>query len=426
MDSAVLNSGTATKFHSFVYDSTDEKTVSDEVLMDFSSNVITYSLTVPQTVDPTHNLKILIYAGVWGSTSGNSVTYNNVRVSAIGASTATKYQSANIVTYNENHMLFAHWSPNIYTVSYDANGGTGAPANQTKTHGVTLTLSSVKPTRDNYTFLGWSTDKNATSATYSAGGSYTLNESKTLYAVWKSPLSCDINASFNNNVLTLNATYSETDGNGISYYGWDSSYSGSNSTSKTVSSSGVVNYYVKDNVGNTNSCSINISNATVLYTCSKSSRQYTSVACSSSNYSSPQSACTSSGYGYSSNSCTMGYYYQVQYNTCRLSNSGTYSFVPSEEGGKKSCSIGSSFGCNASTVGRNYVYGCKQLTSSPYYEGSISCYYHYCSSGTRDGNYCYLYDQGACSSGWSSTISSSSCSNNHTYIDGSTYCYYKD
>ena len=63
------------------------------------------------------------------------------------------------------------------------HGGSGAPASQTKTHGVTLTLSSTKPTRSGYTFKGWSTSSTATSASYSAGGSYTTNASATLYAV---------------------------------------------------------------------------------------------------------------------------------------------------------------------------------------------------------------------------------------------------
>ena len=70
-------------------------------------------------------------------------------------------------------------------VKYNANGGSGAPGNQTKVYGSTLTLSSTKPTRSGYTFLGWSTSSTATSATYAAGGSYTVNASATLYAVWK-------------------------------------------------------------------------------------------------------------------------------------------------------------------------------------------------------------------------------------------------
>ena len=72
-----------------------------------------------------------------------------------------------------------------YTVSYNANGGSGAPGNQTKTHGVTLTLSSTKPTRSGYTFVGWATSASATSASYMPGASYTNDANLTLYAVWK-------------------------------------------------------------------------------------------------------------------------------------------------------------------------------------------------------------------------------------------------
>jgi uncharacterized repeat protein (TIGR02543 family) len=72
-----------------------------------------------------------------------------------------------------------------YTVSYSANGGSGAPASQTKTQNVSLTLSSVRPTRSGYTFLGWSTSSAAASASYQPGGSYTANAGITLYAVWQ-------------------------------------------------------------------------------------------------------------------------------------------------------------------------------------------------------------------------------------------------
>ena len=75
--------------------------------------------------------------------------------------------------------------PITYTVSYDANGGSGAPASQTKTKDVALTLSSTKPTRTGYMFLGWAASKTATSAQYQPGGSYTANAAVTLYAVWK-------------------------------------------------------------------------------------------------------------------------------------------------------------------------------------------------------------------------------------------------
>lgn len=71
-----------------------------------------------------------------------------------------------------------------YTVSYNANGGSGAPSNQTKQHDITLTLSSTKPTRDGYEFAGWGTSATDTGVKYSAGGQYTGNANITLYAIW--------------------------------------------------------------------------------------------------------------------------------------------------------------------------------------------------------------------------------------------------
>ena len=72
-----------------------------------------------------------------------------------------------------------------YKVSYNANGGSGAPSAQTKWHGTALTLSSVKPTRAGYTFQGWGTASNDTTVDYAAGASYTANKAITLYAIWK-------------------------------------------------------------------------------------------------------------------------------------------------------------------------------------------------------------------------------------------------
>lgn len=72
-----------------------------------------------------------------------------------------------------------------YKITYNANGGTGAPGNQTKVYDVAINLSTTKPTRTGYSFLGWSTSSTATSASYQPGASYSANAALTLYAVWK-------------------------------------------------------------------------------------------------------------------------------------------------------------------------------------------------------------------------------------------------
>ena len=75
--------------------------------------------------------------------------------------------------------------PLLYTVGYDANGGTGVPEAQIKTENIVLTLSHDQPTRSGYMFLGWATDKAAAIVQYQPGDAYTVNADTTLYAVWK-------------------------------------------------------------------------------------------------------------------------------------------------------------------------------------------------------------------------------------------------
>ena len=95
------------------------------------------------------------------------------------------YQAGGTCAKNENLTLYAVWKANTYTVTYNANGGSGAPSKQTKTYGVTLTLSSTKPTRTNYTFKGWGTSASTTTVSYSAGDKYSKNANITLYAIWE-------------------------------------------------------------------------------------------------------------------------------------------------------------------------------------------------------------------------------------------------
>ena len=75
------------------------------------------------------------------------------------------------------------------TIYYNANGGSGAPGSHSYTNATsgTTNLSSTKPTRTGYDFLGWSLSSTATSASYSAGQAWNLSNygDWTLYAVWR-------------------------------------------------------------------------------------------------------------------------------------------------------------------------------------------------------------------------------------------------
>ena len=85
---------------------------------------------------------------------------------------------------NANTTFTAVWKLNEYDVTYYANGGSGAPDKQKKIYGQDLTLSTVKPTRANYVFLGWARNSAATTAQYQPGDTYTDNKTLSLWAVW--------------------------------------------------------------------------------------------------------------------------------------------------------------------------------------------------------------------------------------------------
>ncbi|MCL2036626.1 MAG: dockerin type I domain-containing protein [Oscillospiraceae bacterium] len=78
-----------------------------------------------------------------------------------------------------------------YTITYYANGGSGAPESQTKYYLADLLLSDKVPVRSRYTFLGWSTYSTSANATYYRVPNqniyehvYTANRSNPMYAVW--------------------------------------------------------------------------------------------------------------------------------------------------------------------------------------------------------------------------------------------------
>ena len=88
--------------------------------------------------------------------------------------------------YTHVRMFFAFSSATaaVYTISYNANGGSSAPSAQTKDGGIDLTLSSTAPTRSGYAFAGWNTQADGSGTHYASGATFTGNTNTTLYAQW--------------------------------------------------------------------------------------------------------------------------------------------------------------------------------------------------------------------------------------------------
>lgn len=114
---------------------------------------------------------------------------------------------------------------NTYTVKYDANGGEGTTANSSHTYGVSKALTANGFTRIGYTFLGWSTNKSATSATYTNGQSVsnlttTHGATVTLYAIWAMRAPYNVYTDFYTyrDKITVDVVYTGITSSNIIYY----------------------------------------------------------------------------------------------------------------------------------------------------------------------------------------------------------------
>jgi uncharacterized repeat protein (TIGR02543 family) len=133
--------------------------------------------------------------------------------------------------------LYAIWEQ---TITYDGNGGDGSVAATTGATGSSVTLSDgtgLTPPDASYTFLGWSTDPNATTQTYAPGETIVMpSGGLDLYAIWDPPIVVSIIYDANGGTGTMSPT-SGPEGstvalaaNGFSntteFLGWSTSPSG--------------------------------------------------------------------------------------------------------------------------------------------------------------------------------------------------------
>lgn len=117
--------------------------------------------------------------GNTGSLAKSGYTFNGWNTAANGSGTA--YAADATFTISANTTLYAQWTPIVYTVTYNVNGGGSVdPTSATQaTPGASVTLPT--PTWSGYTFDGW---YNAGTKIGNAGASYTPTADITLYAHW--------------------------------------------------------------------------------------------------------------------------------------------------------------------------------------------------------------------------------------------------
>ncbi len=157
-------------------------------------------------------------------------TINSMMVYAIGSGSAN--HDTGPVTRGVLRDL--GWPLPNHTVTFNANGGSGAMSSQTASVPTSLTLNTF--TRTGFSFSGWNTIANGTGTPYANGATYSFSADITLYAQWTALPNHTVIFNSNggtgsmgnqiNNVstaLTLNS-FTRT---GYSFSGWNTASNGS-------------------------------------------------------------------------------------------------------------------------------------------------------------------------------------------------------
>ena len=194
-----------------VFAKTQDLATAAGVLSDLEKGNVSISIYADWKAN-TYTIKYNGNGNTGGSTAGSSHTYDtakgltangftktgytfknwNTKADGSGTSYADKASVKNLSSSNGATVtLYAQWTANKYTVTYNANGGTGTMANQELTYDKAATLNANTFKRTGYRFNGWNTKADGTGTSYADKASVkNLTASNggtvTLYAKWYS------------------------------------------------------------------------------------------------------------------------------------------------------------------------------------------------------------------------------------------------
>ncbi|MCD7947697.1 MAG: S-layer homology domain-containing protein [Oscillospiraceae bacterium] len=131
--------------------------------------------------------------GDTGLTARSGYTFQKWNTAADGS--GTSYAAGASITVTGDTTLYAQWSYNggggggstTYSVTYNANGGTGSYRDSGISSGTSYSVLSGTDTGisySGYTLRGWNTSADGTGTSYAVGDTVTIRSSITLYAVW--------------------------------------------------------------------------------------------------------------------------------------------------------------------------------------------------------------------------------------------------
>ncbi|WP_123041204.1 InlB B-repeat-containing protein [Cohnella candidum] len=125
----------------------------------------------------------------------------------------TSYAPGATFTLSADVTLYAQWSINSYTVTYDGNGNDSGsvPSSVTQNANTTVTIAgnTGNLTKTGSTFAGWNTSPYGNGVNYTANDTLTLTQNVTLYAKWATNgYTVTFNSNGGTSVSSQNVNYS--------------------------------------------------------------------------------------------------------------------------------------------------------------------------------------------------------------------------
>ena len=173
----------------------------------------------------------------------------NTKADGTGTSYSDKASIKKLTETNGGNVtLYAVWTANTYTVTYNGNGSTsGSTSSSSHTYDTAKTLTANGFSKTGYTFQGWSTSSTATSATYTNKQSVknltsTNGGTVTLYAVWKIntytvTFNSQSGTSVSSKTVNYNGTISSLPTTTRTYYTFKGWYTGTGGTGTKLTTS---------------------------------------------------------------------------------------------------------------------------------------------------------------------------------------------
>ena len=189
------------------------------------------------SVNPTS--KIVTYGNTYGTLPTPTRSGYKFEGWYTSASGGSKVTSSTIVENNQTHTLYAHWTKQTYTLTFNANGGSVNPTSRSVAYDEVYG-SLPTPTRTGYNFAGWYTS--------ASGGSQVGSSTKmgagntTIYAHWtKQYYTLYFDSNGGSSVGSRSIGYGDAYGSlptptrqGFSFAGWFTSASGGSQVSSST------------------------------------------------------------------------------------------------------------------------------------------------------------------------------------------------